>query len=220
MKKFLCAASFFCLFSTAVFAQEIITANDFFKSVSDRYAEIKDYEADIDIQIDKNLMSGKVSFKKPEMIRIDFSVPAEQVVVFNGDDLTIYLPGSSAILEQNVTGTGANLATSQGLALLRRYYTISYESGQTPIPLDEENSELVVNLILHRRSATESFRSIKLAIDPTTKLIRRVHAITAQDVDYIFNFTNYKLNTNISDQRFIYDPPSSANNYNNFLLSE
>lgn len=221
MKKFLCAAVFVCAFCTAVFSQEITTASDFFKSVSDRYAEIKDYEADIDITIGKSEMKGKISFKRPEMLRIDFSDPAEQVVVFNGDDLTIYLPSpTSAILEQNVTASGPNAATSQGLSLLRRYYTVAYESGQSAVPLDENSDEMVVNLLLSRRSAAEAFRTIKLSVDPSTKLIRRVAAVSSQDVDYIFDFHNYNLNVNISDQRFIYDPPSSANNYNNFLLSE
>ncbi len=221
MKKFLCATVFVCAFCTAVFSQEITTASDFFKSVSDRYAEIKDYEADIDITIGKTEMTGKISFKRPEMLRIDFSDPAEQVVVFNGDDLTIYLPSpTSAILEQNVTASGPNAATAQGLSLLRRYYTVAYESGQSAVPLDENSDEMVVNLLLSRRSAAEAFRTIKLSVDPSTKLIRRVAAVSAQDVDYIFDFHNYNLNMNISDQRFIYDPPSSANNYNNFLLSE
>ncbi|HBP10147.1 MAG TPA: outer membrane lipoprotein carrier protein LolA [Treponema sp.] len=221
MKKFLCAAVFMCAFCTAAFSQEITTASDFFKSVSDRYAEIKDYEADIDITIDKNEMKGKISFKRPEMLRIDFSDPAEQVVVFNRDDLTIYLPSpTSAILEQNVTASGPNAATAQGLSLLRRYYTVAYESGQSAVPLDENSDEMVVNLLLSRRSAAEAFRTIKLSVDPSTKLIRRVAAVSAQDVDYIFDFHNYNLNVSISDQRFIYDPPSSANNYNNFLLSE
>ena len=103
---------------------------------------------------------------------------------------------------------------------MRRYYTVAYESGQSAVPLDENSDEMVVNLLLSRRSAAEAFRTIKLSVDPSTKLIRRVAAVSSQDVDYIFDFHNYNLNVNISDQRFIYDPPSSANNYNNFLLSE
>ncbi|MGN0728100.1 LolA family protein [Treponema sp.] len=221
MKKFLFTALFLCSLCAAAFSQAITTANDFFESVSDRYAELKDYEADIDILIGKNEMTGKLSFKRPEMLRIDFSNPAEQVIVFNGDDLTIYLPSpTSAILEQNVTSSGLNTATSKGLALLRRYYTIAYESGQSAVPLEENSDEMVVNLLLSRRSATEAFRTIKLSIDPSSKLIRRVTAVSAQDTEYVFSFHNYRLNVNISDQRFIYDPPSSANNYNNFLLSE
>ena len=31
---------------------------------------------------------------------------------------------------------------------------------------------------------------------------------------------DYVLNQNLSEQRFVYDAPSSANNYNNFLFSE
>ncbi len=202
------------------FSQEIVTAADFFKAVSEKYGTIKDYEADMSIMIGKTKMHGKASYLRPEMLRIDFSSPAEQVIVFNGDDLTIYLPGSSAILEQNVTSSGVKAATGQGLSLLKRYYSISYESGQNAVPLDETSEEQVIKLKLTRRSATEAFRSIILSIDPSTKLIRRVDAISAQNVNYQFDFSGYKLNTNISPARFTYDPPTSANNYTNFLLSE
>ena len=220
MKKFFSIPFCLALTASSIFCQGITTASDFFKSISERYSEVQDYEADVTITIGKTEMSGRVSYKQPEMLRIDFSDPAEQVVLFNGSDLTIYLPGSSAILEQNVTASGPNAATSQGLSLLRRYYTVAYESGQSAVPLDENSDEMVVNLLLSRRSAAEAFRTIKLSVDPSTKLIRRVAAVSSQDVDYIFDFHNYNLNVNISDQRFIYDPPSSANNYNNFLLSE
>ena len=205
---------------TVAASQGITTASDFFKSISERYTQIKDYEADIQIRIGKSSMAGKVSFKRPEMLRIDFTDPAEQVIVFNGDSLVIYLPGSSAILEQSVSGGEGNFATAEGLSLLRRYYTVAYEVGQSPVPLEEGSDEMVVKLTLSRRSAGESFRTIKLAVDPATRLIRRVDATSSQDVRYVFDFANYNINTGISDQRFLYDPPSSANNYNNFLLSE
>ena len=74
--------------------------------------------------------------------------------------------------------------------------------------------------IINRRNTSESFRFIKLAVNAETKLIRRVEAVTVRGESFIFNFTDYKLNQDLTDQRFIYDPPSSANNYNNFLFSE
>lgn len=220
MKKFLAATAGIVLMAGTLFAQGITTASDFFKTISERYSEIQDYEADVTVTIGKSEMTGKISYKRPEMLRIDFSDPADQVVLFNGSDLTIYLPGSSAILEQSVSGKEGNAATAEGLSLMRRYYSIAYLSGQTAVPLEEGSDEMVVNLLLQRRSATESFREIRLSVDPSTKLIRRVHATTAQNEEYRFDIYNYKLNSNISDQRFMYDPPSSANNYNNFLLSE
>ena len=206
---------------SASFSQSILTASEFFKSVSDFYGTIQDYEADTDILVGSGgAMRGKVSFKRPEMLRIDFSQPDGQTILFNGETLVIYLPGSSAILQQTVSGSGAAAATPEGLSLMRRYYTVAYESGQTPVPLDEDSDEMVVNLILRRRSASEAFSRMLVSVDPATLLIRRIVATTPADLDYVFYFSNYSLNTGISEQRFIYDPPSSANNYNNFLFSE
>ncbi len=201
----------------------ILTAANFFKSVSDTYARIRDYEANIDIKANKTNMNGKVSFKQPSLLRIDFNSPKNQVICFNGDMLTIYLPESSAILNQSVQGSGnggANLATPQGLALMSRYYSVAYENSPNPVPLGEGSEENVIKLILSRRNTTEAFRYIKLAVLPDSKLIRRIEGITPQGVSFVFTFSNYALNQGISDQRFIYDPPTSANNYNNFLYSE
>ncbi len=221
MKK-LIALSVVCVLALAsAFSQTILTASEFFKSVSEYYGTISDYEADVSISVgNADPMTGKVSFKRPEMLRIDFSRPAEQTILFNGETLTIYLPGSSAILQQTVTTASKGSMTPDGLSLLRRYYSVAYETGQDAVPLDEGSPEMVVNLILHRRTASEAFSTIKLSIDPSSKLIRRVIAKTPSNVVYTFYYSGYRINTGLSDQRFIYDPPSSANNYNNFLFSE
>ena len=226
MKKFLITKFLFLsvfLSSFSVSAKGILTASSFFKSVSENYSTIKDYEADVDIKAGKTSMRGKVSYKKPNLLRIDFSSPEDQVICFNGDLLTIYLPGNAAILNQSVdnsSNNGANLATAQGLALLGRYYSPAYETGQEAVPLEEGSEEMVVNLVLRRRNMSEAFSIIRMAVTPSSMLIRRISAVTPQGETFVFDFRNYKLNSGISDQRFIYDPPTSANNYNNFLFSE
>ncbi len=216
------------IFSTVAFAQnEIQTAQMFFQSISEYYGTITDYEADVDITAGKSQMKGKVSFKRPDMLRIDFSEPESQVIVFNGERLVIYLPKADAILSQTVSSDseagGANLATPQGLSLMNRYYSIGYENSPNAEPLDADNpkSEKVIKLILSRKNSSEGFRYIRLAISPKTKLIRRVQATSANtEEDFIFNFSNYTLNNSIPDTRFLYDTPSDANTYDNFLFSE
>ena len=225
MKKIVVLCLLACTVLSVCAAQSILTAASFFQTVSAEYAKIKDYEASVDIQVSKTAMEGKVSFKRPNLLRIDFSNPEEQVITFNGDTLTIYLPGSDAVLEQTVDGSdsagaAANLATSQGLSLMSRYYSVAYEVGQDPIPLEDGSDEMVVKLVLSRRNTSEAFRFIKLSVIPSSKLIRRIEAVTPQGEVFRFNFTNYVINTGITDQRFLYDPPSSANYYNNFLFSE
>lgn len=218
-KIYISLLSFFVLANT-VFAQGITTAGDYFKEISDYYSTIKDYEADIEINFSSSDMKGRVSFKRPELLRIDFQEPADQVILFNGDDLTIYIPGSSAILRQTVETASSLSPTAGGLNLMRRYYSIAYETGQEPVHLDDSSDELVVNFMLYARASSEAFSTIRLSVDVNTKLIRRVIATTKQNEKITFDIYNYSLNTNMANERFIYEPPSSANEYNNFLFSD
>ncbi len=224
MKKILLSFCAF-LFVSTVFAQNITTASAYFKTISEYYGTIKDYEVDFEIKVDKTESRGKLSFKAPNLIRMDYTNPEEQVICFNGDVLTIYIKEpAEAVLQQQVTTGSSNSATTmttpQGLSLMSRYYTVAYETGQNAEPLEEGSDEMVVKLILSRKSASEAFRYIKLAINDQTKLIRRIEAVTPKGEEFVFDFYDYALNQNLSEQRFVYDAPSSANNYNNFLFTE
>ena len=223
MKKNVVFVLAFFIYLTSAFCQSVVTANDFFNNVSNNYSNIQQFEADVEMTTSSSQkpMTGKISLKRPEMLRIDFVEPKEQVILFNGDDLVIYLPGSSAVLKQSVESDGATSASAtQGLSLFKRYYTISYEVGQDPVPLDDMSDEMVVNLILYRRTSSEAFSSILISVNPHDLLIRRVVATNPQNEKFTLDITNYNLNVNLNPQRFLYDPPSSANEYNNFLFSE
>ena len=212
----------FLVMGTSVFAQNITTASAYFKSVSEYYGTLKDYEVDFEIKMDKQETAGVLSFKAPDLLRMDYTNPKEQVIVFNGELLTVYLPNSSAVLQQQVQDneSAVSLSTPQGLALLSRYYTVAYETGQNAEPLEEGSDEMVIKFILSRKSTAEAFRYIKIAVTASSNLIRRIEAVTPKGEEFIFNFYDYKLDQGITDQRFIYDAPPSANNINNFLFSE
>lgn len=228
VKKSILSAFAAAILSAGVFAQgpeTIITANEYFKSVSEEYGKIKDYQANSNITIDKEDMKAKITYLQPDKVRFDFSKPEDQVIVFNGETLTIYLPGHQAVLTQNANaedsdakGNAANLATSEGLSLMRRYYTVSYETSQEAVPLDEGSDEKVVRLVLWRRTTSEAFRYIKLSITPKTKLIRRIEAVTPSDITYKIDFSDYEINQGLTAQRFSYDIPSAANSYDNFMF--
>jgi outer membrane lipoprotein-sorting protein len=205
-------------------AQEIVTAERYLESVSEFYGGVKDYEARVAIRADSTDMRGNLSFLSPSFLRIDFSEPAEQVIVFNGELLTVYLPRQRAVLSQNITPTrrtgaaGASLASAQGLILLRRNYIPSFVSGPAPVPLEEGSEEQVIKLRLTRRSISEGFREIILSVNPDTLLIRRIEGRTIAEGRLRFDFLEVKTNQGIPEGRFIYDSPASANLYNNFLF--
>ena len=205
-----------------VFSQEIITADRYLESVSERYGGIRDYEAQVIIRSGSTDMTGNLSYLSPSFLRIDFTRPVNQVMVFNGDLLTVYLPDLRAVLNQAVTPArrGASMATAQGLRLLRQGYIPAFVTGPQPVPLEDRSQEMVVKLRLTRRLASEGFREIILSIDAETRLIRRIEGRTLTDALVRFDFINIRTNLGIPELRFVYDSPASANMYNNFLFRD
>lgn len=225
--------SFFSLLTFAIagfftaphlFAQNIQTADAYFNKISQNYGQIRDYEADIKITQGSNVMRGVIYYKKPDLIRIDFSEPANQVIVSDGTNLTIYIPKQSAVFEQSLKQTGVStgaapiLANQEGLQLLRENYSIAYLNNPTPVPLDKGSSEMVVKLKLEWRSSGEGFRQLELDIGATDGLIRRIIGISANYEKTQFDFTNIRTNQSLPDGRFRYQPPQTANKYPNFLF--
>jgi outer membrane lipoprotein-sorting protein len=219
---------FLLILSSALLSgQEIITAERYLEMVSENYATIRDFEGNITIRSGNMEMIGVVNYLSPSFLRIDFSRPAEQVIVFNGEELTIFLPDIRAVLTQNISQTrrpgaagGGGAGTQGGLSLLRRNYVPSFVTGPNPELLDGTSTERVVRLRLTRRSVSEGFREIILSINPDTRLIRRMEGRTIADGDVRFDFTNVRVNQGIPEQRFIYENPPFANTYHNFLFRD
>lgn len=220
MKRFLVVLAF-VIPTTFLTAQDITTAAVFFQGVSDEYAKISDFSADLRITEGGSTSTGVIKFKNPNKVRIDFSVPSSQVFVFTGSELSIYIPSENTTLVQLIEtedGSVSRFTSSTGLSLMKRSYTIAYETGSTPVALDGRD-EMVVALILHRRTSNETFRQIRLLVSAETKLILRVEAWTISGSKITYDFSNHKINTGIPDEAFLYSPPVSTV-INNFLYSE
>jgi outer membrane lipoprotein-sorting protein len=142
--------------------------------------------------------------------------------VFNGEQLTVYLPEYRAVLNQIITParrSGASLASSQGLSLLQRNYVCSVVTGPEPVAL-EGGDDRVVKLRLARRTVAEGFRELILSVNAETRLIRRIEGTTIAGGLVQFDFTNIRTNQGIPEMRFVYDSPPSAYIYNNFLFRD
>lgn len=242
---------FFCLFLCICFflsstpfmeAQEVLTAVEYFETISEQYGRINDYQADITITRDDEVMSGVMYYKTPNLLRINFEEPEEQVLVTNGKVLTIYIPLYRVIMSQQLKRHSqeslATMASEQGLQLLKRNYSIAYLEGPAPVPLDapedtesedesdsgdngtdeqEGITEYVIKLKLVWRTTDEGFREIIMSIGENG-LIRRIVGVTVDYEEARFDFENILLNQNIPDARFEYESPPTANVFQNFLF--
>jgi outer membrane lipoprotein-sorting protein len=208
---------FFAVFFVS--AQEIMTAGRYLDQVSERYASLRTYTARINILSGGTSMAGTVYAMMPNFLRIDFSAPAEQVILYDGESLMIFLPGERAILNQSASRQGgANIATARGLNLLKRNYVPAFAVGPAPVPIEPGSNEMVVKLKLARRSTGEGFTEIIMDISPDTRLIRRITGRTINDTTVRFDFSGVSLNTGIPERLFIFESPPASNMYNNFLL--
>lgn len=207
--------------SLSVFGQDLLTATAFFDRVAARYGEIENYTGTLTITSDGSTSRGEVSFLSPNRLRIDFTQPEGQILVSDGRDLQVYIPRFNVVLSQQLRSRGesdgAMMANQQGLALLRRNYSIAYLDGPGRVPLEDGSTEMVTKLRLNWRNNTEGYRQLILSITDDL-LIRRITGVTANFREVQFDFSDLVINPGIPATRFEYRGPSSANTFYGFLF--
>ncbi len=220
-KIFSLSAVFLSTVFFQISAQDILTAARFFDSISEKYGSVDDYEARITISAGETVMEGILFYKNPNMLRIDFSEPEEQVISVNDNLLTLHIPDQNVIMQQKLQdhsdATLAVMASKQGLDLLKRGYSVAFLKGPDPVPLEDGSDELVRKLNLVWRQTDEGYRQIEMSVD-SDGMIRRMKGLTVNYETFQFDFTQIRINQNIPEARFQYDPPPSAYVMNNFLF--
>lgn len=210
------------VFSQSLFSQGITTASAFFSRLSERYANIDNYVANIRISTGDNSQNGVIKFKKPNFLRIDFHYPKDQYILFANDVLNIYLPSLDIVLSQKAdpSNSAPSLATGQGLSLMKRSYIIAYETSASPKPIQEGSKEEVIVLSMERRNGSEPFRKLRVMISPETNLIRRIEGFPVIGEKVVFDFSSYKINPGIPSSVFVFEAEHTSTILNDFLYME
>jgi outer membrane lipoprotein-sorting protein len=207
------------LLPCAVFAQDMVSAEKFFAAMSSAFGSVKDYEAVVTLVQGKTTSHGKLSYKSPLFLRIDFDDPKGQVVVFDGEKLTFFSPQYEVVLEQKYKKKSASqiegLTTSQGLSLLQRNYSVAYLTGPAPVPLDDGSREMVTKLKLSSHGTTGFSQ---LIISVKDNLIRRIEGTQVNGDKITMDIANIRVNQGVPDERFKYDPPAYANVISDWLF--
>lgn len=216
--------SFFILIFTAaslsVSAQDSRTALDVFDRMAVKYNGMNDYEVNVRYETGNSVMTGVLYYKKPNLVRINFSRPANQVIVSNGKELTCYLPQTGVVFIQKLEKDGKALSqgvvSEEGLSFMKRNYKISY--NETPEFVQIEGLPVpVMGLRLVWRYTKAGFREIILYIDQNFNILR-FEGIDASQKSIVCTFSDYQYNIGIPDTRFDYTSPPTAYKQNNFLF--
>ncbi|NIZ46402.1 outer-membrane lipoprotein carrier protein LolA [Entomospira nematocerorum] len=203
-------------------AQE--SADAFLQRVSDRYAKIEDYQSQIRIQRGEKGESGILKYKSPNLLRLDYTVPAKQVLVVSGNKVELFLPAYGIVMEQILPASDVETLTTiglsgNGLKLFRENYFVSYTNDGKVEALESGSNERVIKLSLKWRVNAEGFRTLEIAVNPETLLIRRITGVTSLFENIRYDFMNVNLNKGINNNIFVYTPEEGQQTirYPNFL---
>ncbi|NIZ41165.1 outer-membrane lipoprotein carrier protein LolA [Entomospira entomophila] len=221
-KKLLISMILLLSMNAIIIAQE--SADAFLQRVSDRYAKIEDYQSQVRIQRGDKAESGTLRYKSPNLMRLDYSVPAKQVLVVSANKVELFLPAYGVVMEQVLPASDVEtLATiglsGNGLKLFRENYFVSYTNDGRVEALENGSSERVIKLSLKWRVNAEGFRTLEIAINPDTLLIRRITGVTSLFENIRYDFTNISLNRGLSNTIFVYTAEEGQQTirYPNFL---
>jgi outer membrane lipoprotein-sorting protein len=213
---------FLVLVALAAGAQEIISAEKFLEAVSQQFGAVTDMEADISITTAGNgTWQGKLSYRTPTWLRIDFSVPNGQFLAISDEQLVIYVPSLKVMmvqaLKQRSSGQLAEMITAKGLGMLSRNFSVAWAVSPDPVPLEAGSSEMVYKLKLTPRVASTGFKSLTLSVT-RDRVFRRFEGVRNDGETQVMDYRNVRTNQNLPDSRFRIVTPPDANIVADFLF--
>ena len=220
-RKALIPALLCVLLPFAGFAQsaELVSAEKYFDALSASFGKVSDYVADISIANGKASYHGRLSYKSPLFLRIDFDDPPKMVLNFDGEKLQWFSPQNTVVMVQDYKKRPASqiegMTSSQSFSLWKKNFSVAYLTGPAPVPLEDGSRELVTKLKLVSRGSTTFTQMI---ISVKDSFIRRVEGIMGSGDKVVMDYANIRTNQGVPDSRFKYDAPSNVNEIRDWLF--
>lgn len=181
-------------YSTVSFTQ---SAESVLKSLQSKFDSITDLSADVTQKSNgKSSLSGKLFFKKENNLRLELG---NQTIIADGTTSWNYNKKDKKVIISNYDENGAGL-------LSINYLVYDYPKD-CDLSLSSEGSKTV--LILKPKSKKNSLGEVKLVISKDN-LIEKTYITNQSAGTMEVNFSNYKLNQNLSDSKFTFTAPEGT----------
>jgi outer membrane lipoprotein carrier protein len=194
--------------------KELKAVKEVIKKLQARYEQTKDLQADfkqvtrIEGFATPLTSSGRVSIKKPGLLRWDYLDPNVEEIYVNRDEVMMYVPEHKQVLVGKLTQMAASqapLQLLQGVAKIEEEFDVEPtkegERGEGGIPL---------MTLVPKASESESSRAlvrIVLEVQPKTYFIKTVSIHEISGNISTFQFSNLKANAGLKPDLFTFDVP-------------
>jgi chaperone LolA len=190
--KILISLVLFCY--SVGFAQD---AESVLKSLQNKFDLISDLTADINQKSNsKTSLSGKLYYKKENNLRMEFG---NQTIVADGQTTWNYNKKGKKVIISNYDENGSGL-------LSINYLVYRYPSD-CELSLSKEDDNQI--LILTPKTKRNNLGTVKLYISKENLIDKAVISNEATGTMEV-QFTNYKLNQNLSDSKFLFTSPEGT----------
>jgi outer membrane lipoprotein carrier protein len=198
------------LIMPALSAGQAPTAVDTARALQQKYDRVKDFTADFSHTYEggvlkrKTTEQGTVAVKKPGMMRWEYRVPEKKTFVSDGHTIYSYIPAdkqaivSDAPREDEATTAVLFLA---GKGNLLRDFDVTFADA----PAADR-----VALRLNPRQKQRDYDWLVITVDRASMQIRALTAADQQGGRSTFQFTNYKENTGLADNVFVFKIPKGT----------
>ena len=193
-----------CLLCCLTFVASAAETEELIKAIEAKYADVTGMQADFtqttrSVLFGAEQQRGDVTLKRPSMMRWNFT--NEKQFVTDGKTMWIYTRADNQVIKYDDISTSTSTADSllQSLDKLSTIFKVELE------PSDSGQHVL----ILLPNGENSQFKKIRLILSKSL-LVDHVVVTDAFDNVTELQFTNMKLNTEVSDSLFQFDIPSGA----------
>ncbi|HJU06594.1 MAG TPA: outer membrane lipoprotein carrier protein LolA [Nitrospiraceae bacterium] len=195
-------------------SKEVKAVHDVVKKLQARYEQTKDLQADfqqltrIEGFATPLTSSGRVSIKKPGLLRWDYLDPNVEEIYVNRDEVMMYVPEHQQVLVGKLTQMAASqapLQLLQGVAKIDEQFEVEPTKGG-----ERGDGGLPLITLIPKAGESETAKGIGrivLEVQPKTYFIKAVSIHEISGNISTFQFGNLKPNTGLKPDLFKFDVP-------------
>lgn len=184
-----------------------ISAEELLTRITKRYEALDDFRADVAVTTfspflgETSSSTGVLYVRQPNLLRLEFSQPAGQTVVFDGEFGYAYVAGSDQVTRYAGPDTSFLVNLPQTLDDLSNDYDVT---------LAAETGGRTYELHLDAKTETAPFRQIRMWIDRKQLVAVRADFYDAGGNNTSYRLSGYSFNLGLPASRFSFEVPPGA----------
>lgn len=202
---------------------DFVTVSDIVKNIKKTYADLESYQANFQIQSEKDgrraIQTGVLKSKGSDKLLMEFSTPARQKIVSNGEMMWVYIPSLNVVAEQDLMSESGIFTSGSEAGLARLFNKYHYRFASKEEPETMPDGSKMYTLILKQKETRSGYRTIKLWVNESYFIVK-AEGETSTGKKVVIILSNIKTNIDMPNGIFKFEIPASARLIKNPMISE